>query len=308
MYWLMYLVQVGVNCFVLMSGFLRAENTSFKWKSVINLWLTTFTYSFGICLICVLLKKASPSDLLTYAFPIYNQIYWFIAIFLGLTVIAPFLSMAATAIDKRNYQILLVILAVLNLRLFKFPYGEVFGGGQSLMWFIFLYLVGAYIKKHKPFKDFRHFGKCYFAFGILLACGYMAIQVLLYLKDGKSFDYGNSFNNSFTFVTSLFLFLWAANHEIKSKETAKIITKIAPYAVGVYLLTEHPLLRSWIWNDVIQLKPFINSPALFPMLIGSSLLLYAMGLLSDFIRESVFDALKIESQINHLLGTTKTER
>ncbi|MCQ2142562.1 MAG: acyltransferase [Bacteroidales bacterium] len=308
MYLLMYLVQAGVNCFVMVSGYLRAQNTSFKWKSVAKLWLITFFYSFGICLILVLIGEQSPSSLVKYAFPIYNMTYWFIAIFLGLTVISPFLSMAVTAISRRNYQILLVVLAILNLGLFKFPYGEIYGGGQTLMWFIFLYLVGAYIKIYNPFKDFKHFGKCYLAFGILLACGYMSIQVLLFFRNGNAFDYGNSFNNSFTFVTSLMLFLWAVNHEVKSEVAGNIISKIAPYALGVYLVTEHPLLRNWIWNDVVRLKPHINDPMLFPILVGACMALFAIGTIIDYARALIFKIAKVDKGLDWIFKSRKKEQ
>lgn len=305
MYWLMFLAQAGVSCFVLASGYLLAERTDFRWKSIIKIWLSTFFYAFGICLICVILGKAPAKSLTFYALPAYNDVYWFMTRFIALAVIAPFLSMAAKGLGKREFLILLAILAVLNLRIFKLFYGKIFSGEWTFMWFVFLYFVGAYVKLHRPFEKFRHFGKCYFACGIALACVYMTLELVKYLKGGKSFDFGFTSSNSFSFFTSLCLFLWAVGHEVKPGKASALLTKAAPYVLGVYLITEHPLIRQWIWNDVIRLKPHINSPALLPLLVGSCLALFLVGLTVDYGRSLLFKVMKVDSGLDWLLKPHK---
>ena len=303
MYWIFFLVSTGVNCYVMLSGYLLAENTSFRWKSIIKTWLTTFFYSFGICLIFVIIGKASPRELLTYSFPVYNDVYWFMSKFIGLMLIAPFLSMLVKTIDKRTFNILFVILSVMNLRLFKFPYGEVFGGGRSLFWFTYLYLVGAYVKLYHPFSSFKHFGKSWFIFGILLASAYMGVQVILYLRNGKPFDYGNTFNNSLTFVTSLLIFFWAVYHKTINSKVSSAITKIAPYIIGSYLITEHNLVRFWLWDDMLHLKDFQSSPLLLLFILIIIIALFTICTLIDMGRERCFKILHIDKAISHILNT-----
>lgn len=297
MYWVFYLVSSGINCFVLMSGFLLAESKAFRWKGAINIWLSTFFYSFGIALLFVILKKADPDVLLKYAFPIYNDTYWFMTQFIALTLLAPFLARLIAALTKREYLVLLVVLSFLNLRLFKFPYGQTYGGGQTLVWFVFLFLVGAYIRKYRPFSTFRHFGKCYLIFGVLLASMYMAVEIYQYRKSGAVVDYGNTYNNGFTFVTSLLLFLWATNLNITNQKATNIITRVAPLALGVYLITEHPLLREWLWFDTLNLQAYQSSPLLIPMQAACCIALFLLCIAIEYLRVRLFRMLHID----HLL-------
>lgn len=288
MYIIFFLVAIGVNCFVMLSGYLLANRTEYRWKSIFNTWLTTFFYSFGICLILLICGKAGGKDLLRCAFPIYTNQYWFMSMFLGLSLISPFLSRLVEALDRKNYIILLVVLSFMNLRLFKFPYGELFGGPHSLMWFVYLFLVGAFVKKFNPFSNFKHFGKSYFAFGILLACAYMTLSLVLWKVKGKPVAYGGTFNNSFTFVTSALLFLWAVNLKSPQGRVAGFISSVAPTMFGVYLITEHPQLRHYVWEEVIRINGMLDNPWLIPLAIVSSIAVFVVCCLIDRLRIALF--------------------
>lgn len=287
MYWMQFLAAIGVNSFVMISGYLLAES-GFRWKSVAKTWLATFTYSFVITLIFLLCGRATVTDLLKSAAPVYFGQYWFMSIFIGLALVAPFLSKLVGAISKRDYIIMLIVLSVLNLRLFKWPYGEIYGGPMSLMWFIYLFLVGAFVRKYRPFAGFRHFGKCYFAFGILLASAYMLLQLVQYRHSGRPLEYGGTFNNSFTFVTSLLIFLWAVNLSIPDGRFSKCVCSFGPLALGVYLVSEHPLLRTVIWDEVFHLRGYIDSPLVPLVVIGASLVVFAFGLAVEWLRKLIF--------------------
>ena len=287
MYWMLFLSAIGVNSFVMISGYLLAES-GFRWKSVAKTWLATFTYSFVITLIFLLCGKATVTDLLKSAAPVYFGQYWFMSIFIGLSLVAPFLSKLVGTISKKDYIIMLIVLSVLNLRLFKWPYGEIYGGPMSLMWFIYLFLVGAFVRKYRPFTGFRHFGKCYFAFGILLASAYMVLQLVQYKLNGRPLNYGGTFNNSFTFVTSLLIFLWAVYLTIPESRVSSLISSVGPLALGVYLVSEHPLLRHVIWDEIFHLRGYVDSPWVPLVVLGASLAVFAFGLAVEWLRKLIF--------------------
>lgn len=294
MYVIFFLVAVGVNCFVMLSGYLLAERTEYRWKSIFKTWLTTFFYSFGICLIFFLCGNVGGRELLQCAFPVYTNQYWFMTMFLGLSVISPFLSRLVGVLDKKNYIILLVVLSFMNLRLFKFPYGELYGGPHSLMWFIYLYLVGAFVRRFNPFAGFRHFGKSYFVFGTLLACAYMALSLVMWKVNGKPVAYGGTFNNSFTFLTSALLFLWSMNLKIKGEKVSSFVITAAPTVIGAYLISEHRLLRHYIWEDVIRINGLLDSPWLIPLILASSIAVFTVCCLIDRLRIALFKILHLQ--------------
>lgn len=299
MYWMFFLASIGVNCFVMLSGYLLAES-GYRWKSVMKTWLATFTYSFGITLIFLVLGRASAGDLLRSVAPVYFGQYWFMSMYIGLALVAPFLSKLVSVLSKRDYIIMLIVLSVLNLRLFKFPYGEIYGGPMSLVWFVYLFLVGAFVRKYRPFETFRHFGKCYFAFGILLASAYMILQLIQYKLNGRPLNYGGTFNNSFTFVTSLLIFLWAVYLKIPSERFSRVVCSLGPLALGVYLVSEHPLLRNAIWNETFHLRGYINSPWVPVVIIGVSLVVFAAGLLVEWVRQWLFNVARIDAGVDRL--------
>ena len=294
LYILVYLSAVGVNCFVMLSGFLLANSTGYRWRSVFRTWFTVFFYSFGICLIFFCLGKATAKELIASAFPVYTDQYWFMTKFIGLSVIAPFLSRLAGALNKKDYVIMIIILSFLNLRLFKFPYGETFGGQNSLMWFIYLYLVGAYIRKYEPFKEFKHFGKSYLLFGILLAGAYMMLNVVLHHFRGDPICYAGTFYNSFTFATSLLLFMWAAYLKMDKEPILHLISSIAPCMFGIYLISEHDKLRYVIWDGIIQIRGMQDSLWLIPLILASSIAVFAVCCLIDRLRIALFKILHIQ--------------
>lgn len=289
LYIVVYLSAVGVNCFVMLSGYLLANSTRYRWKSIFKTWLTTFFYSFSICLFFFCLGKTSAIDLLRSAFPVYTNQYWFMTMFIGLSLISPFLSRLATALSKRDYLILLAVLSLMNLRLFKFPYGETYGGQNTIMWFSYLYLVGAYIRKFEPFKQFHHFGKSYFIFGTLLASAYMLLYLVPHWLNGASVTYSLTFYNSFTFVTSLLLFLWAAYLRLPDTKASRIVSIFAPGMFGVYLISEHRLLRPVIWDKVIRLHNMLDNPWLIPLMIVASFAVLCICCFLDLGRISLFN-------------------
>lgn len=288
LYLIMYLTAVGVNCFVMASGYLLAENTRYRWKSVGRTWLTTFFYSFGICLILLIAGRTAPKDLLASAFPVYTNQYWFMTMFIGLQLVSPFLSKLVSVLDKREYLIMLAVLSVLNLRLFKFPYGGTYGGGMTLVWFVYLFLVGAYVRKFKPFASFRHFGKCFWAFGALLAGAYMTLSLVMWKVKGAPVCYGSTFNNGFTFITSLLFFLWAVNMQISSDKVSGIISGIAPCMFGVYLISENPHLRFIVWDEIIRLQNMLNNPWLLPLVLAASVAVFLTCCVIDKLRIQLF--------------------
>ena len=72
-----------------------------------------------------------------------NNCYWFIAQYLALYMLYPFINCLLKNIDKKQHQTLIFILL-----LFLSIYASVYfaNNGFSISWFILLYIIGAYIK------------------------------------------------------------------------------------------------------------------------------------------------------------------
>ena len=220
--------------------------------------------------------------------PIPTHQYWFVAKYIGLLLVAPFLSKLASGLEKKDYIRMLIILFVL---FFKWPYGEMFGGGMSLSWFCFLFLVGGYVRKYGlgvwveshlvaiiivvSFGIFAlHAGACYWD------C----------LKNGAPFDLRLFSNNSFTFLLALPLFVWFVRRPMNGS-FASLVSRVAPYTFGVYLVHAPALMSEQIWGNI--------APSVFPSLplylhvIIASLVVFIGAVLVDILRDGLFRLLRI---------------
>ena len=134
---------VAVNCFVMISGYFLIQKRNLRWNGIIKIWAQTLFYSIVFLGISFLVEgKIGVNCLVNGLLPIFRRQYWFIGIYIGLMFVAPFLSRLAQSLNKREYLILLGILFIMN---FQYLYGEIYGGWDTLLWFIFLYFVAGYI-------------------------------------------------------------------------------------------------------------------------------------------------------------------
>lgn len=138
----------AVNCFVLISGYFLITS-KFKFERVLRIIAETIFYTFSITLILFILGKANVEDLCKSIFPFAPTkfSYWFVNKYVALILLSPFIQKVCTSITKKQYQILLGSLLLLSSTLFLiFPFGELFGNGFSLIWFITLFITSGYIR------------------------------------------------------------------------------------------------------------------------------------------------------------------
>lgn len=163
--------NVAVSCFVLISGYFSIK---FKWRKFINLIVITTVY----CTIIAAFRYGyNPKELLMALFtvPAYNL--WFIACYLILMPLAPYINKFVDSLDKKEFRNLIIILIVI---LCIFPTFTVKGatndivlrqGGKNLVYMMFLYIMGRYVRLHND-RDYNRWA----LWGIHLAC---SISVLL---------------------------------------------------------------------------------------------------------------------------------
>lgn len=146
--------NVGVSCFILISGYFGVKLKSDKFLHIIL--LTTF-YSIFVCL----LNSTIPSHQIglkeliqaTLVVPLYHN--WFISCYLILMLLSPFLETFSNSVSKKNFEKLLLFLFIsfsVLPTLFNTPYYTILtSGGKCLTYFVFIYLIGRYLKQHQDF-------------------------------------------------------------------------------------------------------------------------------------------------------------
>lgn len=68
------------------------------------------------------------------------------------------------------------------------------------------------------------------------------------------------YNSPTILLASIALFIFFLNLKINSDKIKNLIQYIAPSTLGVYLIHEHPLIRSQLWYHWIHVKSLASSP------------------------------------------------
>ena len=284
----MILCSIGVNLYVMITGYFLVDKP-FKSNRFIRVWVQTVFYSAAIALLFyfMLPEKYTIKDLLIGFIPIHSCSYWFVTDYLGLILIAPFLGKAARLMTHSQYiKLLFVIFLVGTNFIGGYPFGDVMGFnlGYSLIWFICLFLIGAYIRLHEDKIPQNNYFKLYLIVGVII---FIWFVIRHFIKAGFSFD-GLSYNdlhyNSFPVILAFFLFVWFKRHRFKTNHITAIIVKIAPYTFGVYLIHNNRYLSHWIWNQIFR----IDSTYSVPLALFATFLIFIICIIVDYCRKFIF--------------------
>lgn len=291
--WLVVVCSACVNLFVLISGYFLVGRP-FNWKRVILLWLEVVFYGTGIALLFYFIRPGSMSvgAVTAYLFPVSRGDYWFFPRYLGLVCLAPFLSIVVAELRRPQYKRLLLVLGMLGCTLtLGFPFGDIMGAskGFSLIWFVFLFFFGGYFKRFPIRMSARR--ALYSCLGVSVLA-IMFIFVKMQLRHKLLFEIPAY--NSFGFFIALLLFLGFKQMKETENAWVKILSRCSPYVFAVYLISEHPVLKQWLWGELVDWRPLINQWWFILAMMGAVGLVFVLCVLIDCVRVGLLKAIGLE--------------
>lgn len=279
--------KVGVNCFVLISGYFLIDS-KFKWKKVFKIIIESFTYSMIILLIAYIFKfdNLNAKNIIKSIFPTTFSMYWFISVYIVLYVLSPYINKLFDILSKKEVIKLIGILVFISIASITPVFIYVIKKVSSILWFITLYLIGAYIKRYpnKYFND-KRISLCMILISYLLIVLSIVILdffALLYpVVEGKEMYYV-WMNSIFVLVNSVSLFLFFKELDIKCN---KCINSIASTMFGVYIMHDNVFMRRFIWRKVVCGFAYQDSAFLIVNAFIGLLGVLIVGIVIDFIRQ-----------------------
>lgn len=287
------IVIVGVNIFFLISGYF---NINFRLKKLFCLVGEIIFYSGLIYLIGMLsgIVRFSLYEFVKYTLFAVNQ-YWFMLVYLVLMLLSPYINILLSELnkDKKRYSLFLAVFFFLCC-LYGFIFeSDVLGinSGYSLLFAIFLYCTGNYIKVFEKEKNEKTYYIFIYIISIIL--NYILIISLVYINKSvwgwKMFSY----NNPLIYIEAIMLFMLFVKF-YKQNKIAKVLSKISPYVLAVYLISSNEFLIPYRFA---YLKEILEGSKLFiwPLaIIGASiviLVILAICVIIECIRKKLVSGL-----------------
>lgn len=274
---------IGVNCYIIISGYFNIMS-EFKVSKIFKIYLQTIFYSIVISIIFmgVGLTKINLKNLLFTFFPIMMQTWWFVSIFLVLYIFSYYINKLLKNLSFDEYTKLVIIMSFIFVVWPSIPKFAPIDNqsGYSLYNFIFLYIIGAYIKLF--FED-KHINKL-----ILINSFIILGMTLSIINIAMSFSYGyyfakNSYNFIIVVIMSVMFFLIFKQINIKNK----FVNKVASLTFGIYLIHDHPFVRDNLYKW-LNYNDYFNKSTFFIYTLFIVLIIYFFSSLIELFRKKIF--------------------
>ena len=286
--WLQLGGKIGVNIFVLISGYFLVSSPAFKLKKVLKLWLQLFFYSIVIYAVFVGTGGVDFNfkQMVAKALPILTQEWWFASTYFILYLISPYLNMLSNKMEKSTYQKLLFIMLFLWCIIPTFT--NVKNQSNDLIWFVYLYSIAGYIRLWGI--DFRIKNSIVWAVLGMIAILFVRIFFigLSYKVTFFSAYVRNAFDmqNLLILLTSVLFLIGFMQLDLGYK---KIINLISSATFGVYLIHDHPLIRPFLWETLFKNASYAGSVFLIPYSIMVICVVYIVCTIIELIRINVLE-------------------
>lgn len=312
---------IGINGFVLISAFYLSKSV-FSIKRIINFWIQLIFYSVFIFSIMTLLKGFSVRAFLKSFFPIMTQHYWYSTDYIILLSVAPFLNRLISALNRSEFSCLLLVTFFVEALLLSaniFYDCEIYFGhnSHSILWFIFLYLIAAFIQKY-GLKVRTSTLLIIFWSAWLVAFAYMFVESYHH-SIGRLKNFQIIQNNgvcALVMTVSSFELFRRLGCYVQHGKLCSFIKFVTPALFAVYIIQEHDSVRSFFWEEEITtyVLPITHNPIIiagiaFAFLLFSAVVLNSIYMLmKKAFLASVSDYLSLKIPYINLNNINRNDR
>ena len=174
---------------------------------------------------------------------------------------------------------------------FEYPFGRNYAGDHSLGLFVFLFLLSGYIKLYGvPSWLKRHCGKMAIGLWICLTFGVVLMNYLLVnYRGAEGYQLMGDKNSSVIMFLAILVFLWFSKNSLDNRFT-RVLTKLSPYTLAVYLIHQGMINNRATW--IFNIQEQYNVPIIVHCLLVS-LVIFLVCVIIDLCREGIYRLCRI---------------
>ena len=280
--------KLGVNCFILISGYFMIRKTSRRVSSVLKFWLQILFYSLLIPVVFSMfhLHRSGTLEWVWAFLPLISEKWIFATYYFVLMLFSPYLNLFLNSLNRKQYKTLLLFMMILWCvipTLTNRYMGSGDSGGEGLVWFFVMYSIGGYIRRFE--NDIKSVKNIYlYIIGAFLF--YVGTIVSLDLLSAKFSAvrghevYFRGAQRIPQVVLSVSVFILFAKINLGKN---RAVNKVASATFGVYLIHTHPYVRAYILEHYFD-PSLASSPVLVLYALLISVGTYVVCTVIDMLR------------------------
>jgi len=277
--------KIGVDIFVLISGYFLTTSNSVKTSKVLKLWLQIFTYSAGIFFVFILFypQAFGIKALIKNVLPITFSKWGFASTYFMLYLISPYINRLLNSFSKKEYQSFLALLFVSWCVIPTFL--NVSWQSNSLLWFVFLYALAGYVRLYIDVTSINS-SKCILIVAATAVLTFLSVITfdiiglkIPFVATHATFFYGTE--KIPILVISLMLFLGFVNMKIRF---VPLINIISSACFGIYLIHDNNYIRGLLWSVIFKNANYEQSIFLIPYTVVQIIVVFVICAGIELIR------------------------
>lgn len=242
-----YLGQVGNIIFLICSIWFLCEKKKINWKKIINIILNCSTVSIVCLLVLLALGYNIPTKIIVKQFfPIIFANNWFIAPYILLILIFPFLNMIIEKITYKTHRNISIFFALFTTSEFIFENKYIY---NYFITFISLYFIVSFLKKYKivQISNVKRnviilFLSSFTLFVFVIILNLLGLNISML---SNKMQYFTNIKNPIVFLVSMSIFNIFRSIKIKST----IVQKISSTTLLLYIIHDNYLIREYVRSD-----------------------------------------------------------
>ena len=280
---------VGVHCYVLISAYFLV-NSRFKLKNIALLWGEVLFWSIAIAIPFLISRKTGGTkELLGIFLPVSMTSYWFVTTYIVMYAMFPFLNRIIHSLNKRTMELLIVfMLIVFSVWKTFMPFAGTLDetGGHGIIFFVCLYMIGAYIRLYGLKISSGRSLMLYLLF-IAADIGMTAVYKMMAKLPGIEIASAAGYNELFLTLASVALFNCFRNIKLKNAKVGAVVSDTGMLTIGVYLIHEQIVLRKVLWSEIIPCKVIAGSPLYILLFIAVVIGVFTVCICMEKVRRLI---------------------
>lgn len=221
--------------------------------------------------------------------------YWFFTVYVGMYILHPFINKALRAMGQWMHAMLVGLLIGFCVWNDLMPLNSLFlaNSGFSLIWFLVVYIIGAYIRYYVTPETVKK-GKWLFIYvsaTVFVTIFWIAVYYVfgMFNPDLKGIaDYFYRYDSTLILTQSVALFMVFLGIKVRNKRIVRATVFLSPLTFGIYLFHDNLNFKGFMWKSILHTDTMDLNWLMLPKIILIVLAVFMTGAIVEYLRQKLF--------------------